>query len=292
MLIPMPSLMPRTSPTKEKADMGNTTKKTTKYVAKVPDEQGFIHYSEDEHRTWQYLISRQRPIAAKYACAEYLEALERMHFPDDSIPQCREVSEVLLQTTGWQVEPVPALIPFGRFFQLLSEKKFPAASFIRSGDDLDYLQEPDIFHEVFGHTPLLTDPRFAEFTHQYGLAGLRTPKENWSMLARLYWFTVEFGLINTESGLKTYGSGIVSSIGETPYAIESDIPIRKPFDPVDVLRTPYRIDIFQTVYFVIDSFDDLYQLAQRDLVALIKEARRLGMHEPTFPIDEHAPKWS
>lgn len=281
-------LIPMLSPTQEGADMG----KGTKYVAKVPDEHGCIHYSEDEHRIWQHLISRQRPIAAKYACAEYLEALERMQFPDDRIPQCREVSEVLLQTTGWQVEPVPALIPFGRFFQLLSEKKFPAASFIRSWDDLDYLQEPDIFHEVFGHTPLLTDPRFAEFTHQYGLAGLRTPKEHWSMLARLYWFTVEFGLLNTGKGLKTYGSGIVSSIGETPYAIESNIPVRKPFDPVDALRTPYRIDIFQTVYFVISSFDDLYQLAQRDLVALINEARRLGMHEPTFLIDENAPKWS
>jgi phenylalanine-4-hydroxylase len=276
------------SPMPEAADMGEATK----YVAKVPDQNGFIHYSEDEHRTWQHLISRQRPIAAKYACSEYLEALERMQFPDHRIPQCQEVSQVLLQTTGWQVEPVAALIPFGRFFQLLSEKKFPAASFIRSWDDLDYLQEPDIFHEVFGHTPLLTDPRFAEFTHQYGQAGLRTPKENWSMLARLYWFTVEFGLMNTDKGLKTYGSGIVSSIGETPYAIESDIPLRKPFDPVDVLRTPYRIDIFQTVYFVINSFDDLYDLAQRDLVALINEARSLGMHEPTFPIDEHAPKWS
>jgi phenylalanine-4-hydroxylase len=282
MLILMPSPMP------EEAEMG----KATKYVAKVPDENGFIHYSDDEHRTWQSLINRQRPIAKKYACSEYLEALERMRFPDDRIPQCREVSEVLLQTTGWQVEPVAALIPFARFFQLLSEKKFPAASFIRSWDDLDYLQEPDIFHELFGHTPLLTDPRFAEFTHQYGLAGLRTPKENWSMLARLYWFTVEFGLMNTDKGLKTYGSGIVSSIGETPYAIESDIPIRKPFDPVELLRTPYRIDIFQTVYFVIDSLDDLYDLAQRDLVALIKEARRLGMHEPNFRIDEHAPKWS
>lgn len=266
--------------------------KGTKYVAKTPDADGYIHYSDDENAVWNHLITRQRPIAEKYACDEYLVALERMDFPTDRIPQCNEVSEILHAHTGWQVAPVPALIPFGEFFRLLSEKKFPAASFIRSWEELDYLQEPDIFHEIFGHTPLLTDPRFAEFTHAYGLAGLRAPKEDRAMLARLYWFTVEFGLMNTAKGLKTYGAGIVSSIGETPYSIESDVPLRKPFDPVDALRTPYRIDIFQTVYFTIDSLDDLFKVAQMDLFALIAEARRLGMHAPTFPIDENAPRWA
>ncbi len=266
--------------------------KGTKYVAKVPDADGFIQYTEDEHKVWNHLITRQRPVAEKYASDEYLEALERMKFPNDRIPQCNEVSEVLHAATGWKVEPVAALIPFGQFFQLLSEKKFPAASFIRSWEELDYLQEPDIFHEIFGHTPLLTDPRFAEFTYQYGLAGLKASKEDRVMLARLYWFTVEFGLINTQRGLKTYGAGIVSSMGETPYSIESDVPLRKPFEPVDVLRTPYRIDIFQTVYFTINSLDDLYNVAHMDLIGLINEARRLGMHEPTFPIDENAPKWA
>jgi phenylalanine-4-hydroxylase len=153
---------------------------------------------------------------------------------------------------------------------------------------MDYLQEPDIFHEVFGHTPLLTDPRFAEFTYAYGKAGLNASKENRVMLARLYWFTVEFGLINSTGGLKTYGAGIVSSIGETPYSIESDRPIRKPFDPIEVLRTPYRIDIYQTIYFVIDSLDDLFEVARRDLFGLINEARRLGMHEPSYPPAEKA----
>ncbi len=266
--------------------------KSTKYAAKVPDADGFIHYTDDEHNIWHHLITRQRPVTTKYACQEYLDALERMKFSDDRIPQCGEVSKVLMDATGWQVEPVEALIPFGRFFQLLSEKKFPAASFIRNWADLDYLQEPDIFHEVFGHTPLLTDPRFAEFTHRYGLAGLQAPKEDRAMLARLYWFTVEFGLINTRDGLKTYGSGIVSSIGETPYSIESEVPQRKPFDPIEALRTPYRIDIFQTVYFVIDSLDELYKVAHQDLLALIREAQQKGMHEPTFPLDENAPSWS
>ncbi|MCA1797881.1 MAG: phenylalanine 4-monooxygenase [Xanthomonadaceae bacterium] len=266
--------------------------KGTKYVAKTPDADGYISYTDDEHAVWNHLITRQRPIAEQYACDEYLVALERMKFPTDRIPQCNEVSDILHAHTGWQVAPVAALIPFGEFFRLLSEKKFPAASFIRSWEELDYLQEPDIFHEIFGHTPLLTDPRFAEFTHAYGLAGLQAPKEDRAMLARLYWFTVEFGLMNTAKGLKTYGAGIVSSIGETPYSIESDVPLRKPFDPVEALRTPYRIDIFQTVYFTIESLDELFKVAQMDLFALIAEARRLGMHTPTFPIDENAPKWA
>lgn len=267
--------------------------KSTKYVAKVPDANGYIRYTDDEHAVWHELITRQRPVVEKYACDEYLEALERMRFPTEHIPQCTEVSEVLRKHTGWEVAPVPALIPFGEFFKLLSEKRFPAASFIRSREEMDYLQEPDIFHEIFGHTPLLTDPRFAQFTHAYGMAGLGASKDDRVMLARLYWFTVEFGLMNTRKGLKTYGAGIVSSMGETPYSIDSDKPIRKPFDPVDALRTPYRIDIFQTVYFIIDSLDDLFRVAHQDLIGLINEARRLGMHEPTFPPpDENTPKWA
>lgn len=257
--------------------------KGTNYEAKTPDENGNIAYTDEEHAVWHELITRQRPIVEKYAAPAYLEALERMHFPTDHIPQPAETSAVLREHTGWEVAPVPALIPFGRFFELLASKRFPAASFIRSRDEFDYLQEPDIFHEIFGHTPLLTDPRFAEFTHAYGKAGLAADKKDRPMLARLYWFTVEFGLMNTPAGLKTYGAGIVSSTGETPYSIESDKPIRQPFDPLEALRTPYRIDIFQTVYFVIDSLDQLFDTAKMDLIGLIEEARQLGMREPTYP---------
>ncbi|HET7588108.1 MAG TPA: phenylalanine 4-monooxygenase [Gammaproteobacteria bacterium] len=262
--------------------------KGTSYEAKTPDANGIIPYTDEENAVWHDLITRQRPIVERYAAPEYLEALERMHFPTDHIPQPEETSAVIRKHTGWEVAPVPALIPFGRFFELLADKKFPAASFIRTREEFDYLQEPDIFHEVFGHTPLLTDPRFAEFTHAYGKAGLSASKEDRVMLARLYWFTVEFGLMNTANGLKTYGAGIVSSVGETPYSIESDKPIRKPFDPIEVLRTPYRIDIFQTVYFVIDSLDQLFETAKLDLFGLIAEARRLGMREPTYPPAEKA----
>jgi phenylalanine-4-hydroxylase len=186
------------------------------------------------------------------------------------------------------VAPVPALIDFTSFFRLLANRQFPAATFIRRREDMDYLQEPDIFHEIFGHTPLLTDYRFAAFTEAYGKAGLAADKRDHAMLARLFWFTVEFGLIQTSDGLRSYGAGLVSSPGELLYAMESETPERRPFDPLDALRTPYRIDIYQTVYFVLDSYDTLFELAQTDLIPMIAEARRLGMHAPTFPVKEIA----
>jgi phenylalanine-4-hydroxylase len=213
------------------------------------------------------------------------------------VPQCEEVSRVLRECTGWEVAPVPALINFTDFFNLLANKRFPAASFIRTREEMEYLQEPDIFHEIFGHTPLLTDPRFAAFTHAYGKAGAAARKEDRPMLARLYWFTVEFGLIHRpRRGLRTYGAGVVSSIGETVYALDSEEPQRKPFDPMDVLRTPYRIDIFQPIYFVIESFDTLFEVAQMDLLALIEKARGSACirrpsrrRKPRLP-ERHRPK--
>jgi phenylalanine-4-hydroxylase len=260
--------------------------KETKYVAKHPGEHGRIPYTPEEDAVWAALYERQMKIIPGRAAPAYMEALERLDLPADRVPQPEEVSSVLRAHTGWEVAPVPALIPFDEFFKLLSEKKFPAASFIRTWEEFDYLQEPDVFHEIFGHTPLLTDPNFAAFTEAYGNYGLKANKEDRVMLARLYWFTVEFGLINTTEGLRAYGSGIISSPGEAVYAVESDVPRRLPFDPVEALRTPYRIDIFQTIYFVINGFEDLFDLAQKDLFALISEARRLGMREPTYPPKE------
>lgn len=263
--------------------------KGTKYVAKVPDANGYIHYSEAEHQVWHELITRQKRVLPGRACAEYIAALDKLELPEDRVPQCADVSRVLRECTGWEVAPVPALINFTDFFNLLANKRFPAASFIRTREEMEYLQEPDIFHEIFGHTPLLTDPRFAAFTHAYGKAGAAARKEDRPMLARLYWFTVEFGLIHRpEEGLRAYGAGIVSSIGETSYALESPDAQRKPFDPLDALRTPYRIDIFQPIYFVIESFDTLFEVAQMDLLGLIEQARELGMHPPAFPPKEAA----
>jgi phenylalanine-4-hydroxylase len=187
-----------------------------------------------------------------------------------------------LETTGWSLHPVPALIPNELFFELLSEKKFPAATFIRRREELDYLQEPDIFHEIFGHCPLLTNKPLADFTQTYGKLCLNATEEEREMLGRLYWFTVEFGLIKTKKGLRTYGGGILSSKSETPYCLESDEPQRKPFNVIDVFRTPYLIYILQPVYYVIDSFDDLFKLTEMDLIGMAHEAKRLGMFKPLY----------
>jgi phenylalanine-4-hydroxylase len=257
--------------------------KSSKYEAKVPDANGVIPYSDDEHSVWRDLYARQIDIIQGRVCQEFLDGLDILSLPQDRIPQPKEVSKVLYERTGWQVEPVPALINFDRFFKLLAERKFPAASFIRSRDEMEYLQEPDIFHEIFGHTTMLTHQAFANFTEAYGKAGVMASKAERVFLARLYWFTVEFGLLQTSDGLRIYGGGIASSPGETRYSLESPEPMRRPFDPIDALRTPYRIDIFQTVYFILDRMDDLFDLAGADLLALIRQARALGQFEPTFP---------
>lgn len=257
--------------------------KPAAYQTKVPDERGVIPYSEEEHSVWSDLYARQIRIIEDRVCQPFLDGLDMLKLPSERIPQPAEVSAVLRKRTGWEVAPVPALINFDRFFKLLSEKRFPAASFIRSRDDMDYLQEPDIFHEIFGHATMLTHQAFADFTEAYGKAGVRASKEDRVFLARLYWFTVEFGLLQTPRGIRICGGGIASSPGETGYALESSEPLRRPFDPLDVLRTPYRIDIFQPVYYILDRLDDLFHLAGEDLLGLIRQARVLGEFTPTFP---------
>ena len=256
--------------------------KETSYIAKTVDEMGNAHYTEDEHAVWHDLIIRQIPLVESRACDEYLYGLDLLNLPKDRIPQCHEVSAVLQKATGWSLEPVAALIPFSQFFELLANRKFPAATFIRRRDEMDYLQEPDIFHEVFGHCPLLTNPAYAEFTHTYGKLGLNASHADRVMLARLYWFTIEFGLIKQNNSARIYGGGILSSAGETVYALESHLAQRKPFDALEALRTPYRIDIMQPVYFVLENFDTLYHLIDMDLIELINQARALGEFAPLY----------
>lgn len=260
-------------------------KTETSYVAHPVDKNGIAAYTADENQMWHDLITRQTPIVQGRACDEYLNGLKLLNLPKDHIPQCPEISKVLMETTGWSLEPVPALIPSDRFFHLLANRKFPAATFIRRRDEIDYIQEPDIFHEIFGHCPLLTNQALADFTCKYGQLCLTANEEEREMLARLYWFTVEFGLIKTKNGLRTYGGGILSSMSETPYCVESDIPVRKPFDVIDVFRTPYLIYILQPVYFVIDSFDVLFHLTEMDLIGLAHEAKKMGMHKPLYKTD-------
>ncbi len=262
--------------------------KTAHYQAHIPDERGFVKYNETENKTWQQLYDRQMVLIENRACDEYLYGLEQLNLPADQIPQLPDVNRVLKKATGWEVEAVAAVIPFEEFFSLLANKKFPAATFIRTPQDIDYLQEPDIFHEIFGHCPLLTNPVFADFSEQYGKLGIKASKKERIYLARIFWFTVEFGLIETTKGLRIYGAGILSSKGESEYALESHIPERRPFDPSIILRTPYRIDIFQTIYYVIQNFQDIFSVMNETIMPLIHEAMQLGNFAPTYPLKNTA----
>jgi len=246
-----------------------------KYIAKQPDQSGHIDYDDVENQTWKTLYERQIQVVSNRACKEFVEGIELLGLKNDRLPQLNEVSATLRELTGWSVTPVPALITPDHFFQLLSNKQFPAATFIRRPEDLDYLEEPDIFHEFFGHCPMITHPTFADFLQAYGKKTLASKEENHVLLARLFWFTVEFGLIKTPEGPRCYGGGILSSKEETVYAVESDGPKRKPANLIDMLRTPYRVDQIQGIYFVIDSFDQLFGLIDQDLDKAIEEARAL-----------------
>lgn len=260
--------------------------KSTQYQSRESDENGIIHWSDEENQIWSELYARQIPLVKSRACPQFLEGLDRVGLNEDKIPQLPDINRELQAATGWQTAEVPALIPFSEFFRLLANKQFPVATFIRSREEFDYLQEPDIFHEVFGHCPLLSNPAFAHFTHTYGKLGLEASKEDRIYLARLYWFTVEFGLVKCGDDLKIYGGGILSSPGETVYSLDSDTPQRKPLDPMDALRTPYRIDIMQPLYYILNQFDDLFSLAEMDIMAMVQEAKKLGLFEPLFPPKE------
>ncbi|MGL4711728.1 MAG: phenylalanine 4-monooxygenase [Shewanella sp.] len=258
--------------------------KGKEYIAHKADDTGFIDYPQAEHEIWRELYARQTVNLPGRACKAYLQGLDALAMPTDRIPQLAEIDAVLQATTGWETAAVPALISFGRFFELLANKAFPVATFIRRKEEFDYLQEPDIFHEIFGHCPLLTNPSFANFSHMYGQLGLHASKEERVFLARLYWFTVEFGLLQPKNGpLCIYGGGILSSPGETLYAMESAVPERQPFDLLNVLRTPYRIDIMQPIYYVIESIDMLDEISKMDIMSYVTKARQLGLFTPKYP---------
>ncbi len=249
----------------------------SKYEAKLPNHLGIVDFSAEENSVWSELYARQIKLLPERACDEFMEGLKILDLDPKKVPQLIEVSRTLGKATGWALAPVKALISFKEFFDLLAARQFPAATFIRLREDLDYLKEPDIFHEIFGHCPLLTNQAFADFTHKVGELGQIMSKEERVMLARLYWFTVEFGLFKTKTGVRIYGGGILSSKGESVYALESDIPSREAFDLLTVLRTPYRYDEMQKKYFIIDSFRDLFSLVNTDLREVFKEAKAKGV---------------
>ena len=257
--------------------------KISSYVAKREDSNGYIDYSHTEHEVWTELYGRQLRSVQQYAADIYLKGLMSLDIPATKIPQCCEINLHLTPLTGWSVQPVPALISFERFFTMLSEKKFPAASFIRSRGDFDYIQEPDIFHEIFGHTPLLADPQIAQFSQTIGAIGRQADPKDYGWIIRLYWFTIEFGLFQQGNDYKAIGSGLNSSPTELIYAVNSNIPERRPFNVVDILRTPYRIDIHQPIYYVLENIDDLFGITETSLMASLTTAQGLGLYSPKYP---------
>ena len=220
--------------------------------------QGWDRYTPEEHSTWDTLFARQLRQLPGRVAPEFLEGLDVLRLSRPGIPDFAELSDRLMAATGWQVVAVPGLVPDDVFFDHLANRRFVAGNFIRRPDQLDYLQEPDVFHDVFGHVPLLANPVFADYMQAYGRGGQRAAAMGAiDRLARLYWYTVEFGLIRTDDGLKLYGAGIVSSHAESIFALDDPSPHRLGFDLKRLLRTKYRIDDFQQNYFVIDSFEEL-----------------------------------
>lgn len=220
--------------------------------------QGWENYSSTEHAMWDQLFERQAKMLVGRVAPEFLDGLDILRLSTPGIPNFDELNERLIKATGWQVVAVPGLVPDDVFFDHLANRRFPSGNFIRTPEQLDYLQEPDIFHDVFGHVPLLANPVFADYMEAYGIGGQRSLQfGGMGNLARLYWYTVEFGLIDTSDGLRIYGAGIVSSYGESIFALDDASPNRIGLDLNRVMRTDYRIDDFQQSYFVIDSFEDL-----------------------------------
>ncbi len=237
----------------------------------VPDRsdwtipQNWDAYTASEHATWRTLFERQMQTIRGRACAEYMDGLSQLPITAEAIPDFDALSEVLYRRTGWTVVAVPGMVPNDVFFDHLANRRFPAGQFIRDGSELDYLVEPDVFHDLFGHVPMMMNPVMADFMQAYGEGGLRAEKLGvLDRLARLYWYTVEFGLVEEGGGVRIFGAGILSSFTETQFALESPSPNRIGFDLERVMRTVYRIDDFQEGYFVLPSIDTLLSLAQKD----------------------------
>jgi phenylalanine-4-hydroxylase len=228
-------------------------------------DQQWPAYSPDEHDRWDRLFARCWSVLETRACAQFLDAAKTLRLSEGGIPEMAKLSDRLEPLTGWRVVPVKGLVPDDVFFEHLANRRFPAGAFIRDESEMDYLEEPDIFHDVFGHVPLLADPAYARFMEAYGKGGRRAMAlGQLHHLARLYWYTIEFGLVRSDASLKLFGAGIMSSTAESVFALESPAPNRIAFDLERVMRTDYIIDDFQQTYFVIDSFDALVDTCMAD----------------------------
>ncbi len=238
-------------------------------------DQDYTLYTPQEQDLWKRLYARQCAQVPRYACDEFIDVLGTLDF-GAGIPHFDAVNEKLAKATRWTLVAVPGLLPDDVFFEHLANRRFPTSVWLRNPEEFDYIVEPDIFHDFFGHVPLLFHPVFADYLEAYGKGGVKAKGLNaLDYLARLYWYTVEFGLIDTPKGLRTYGAGILSSAGELPYCIENPKPHRIRFDLMRVMQSNYKIDTFQETYFVIDSFKQLFDATAPDFTPYYETLRGL-----------------
>ena len=243
--------------------------------------QRWDDYTAGEHAVWKLLFERQTALLQGRACNEFVAGMQALPIASDRIPHFEQLSEVLMRHTGWQIVAVPGLVPDEVFFEHLAHRRFSAGQFIRRADQLDYLEEPDVFHDVFGHAPMLMNPVIADFIRAYGQGGLRAQRlGTLPLLARVYWYTVEFGLVKQADGVRIYGSGIASSRTESVFSLDDGSPHRIGFDLERVMRTRYRIDNFQECYFVLDALDDLLELAHIDFAPVYERVKHKEEIEP------------
>ena len=232
-------------------------------------EQPWDSYTKTDHEVWATLFKRQRELLPGRASTEFLQTQDEMGMGEHGIPKFSDLNIQLKAKTGWEIIAVEGLLPELTFFDHLANRRFPVTWWIRKPEQLDYLSEPDLFHDLFGHVPLLMDPVFADYMEAYGKGGVKAHAlgpEALAQLTRLYWYTVEFGLINTSEGLRIYGAGILSSKGESIYCLESDAPNRIGFDLLRIMQARYRIDTYQKTYFVIDSYQQLFDATLPDFI--------------------------
>ena len=244
-------------------------------------EQPWSSYTRTDHEVWDTLFARQCEMLPGRACQEFLDGVAKFGLGAGGIPKFADINQVLSKATGWELVAVEGLLPDEVFFDHLANRRFPVSWWIRKPDQLDYLSEPDLFHDLFGHVPLLLNPVFADYMQAYGRGGMKAHAigpEALMNLTRLYWYTVEFGLIDTREGLRIYGAGIVSSKGESVYSLDSDAPNRIGFDLERVMNTRYRIDTYQQTYFVIDSFEQLFEATTPDFTPLYARLHGKAAH--------------
>lgn len=254
---------------------GTGRRETGEVRADYTIDQNWPGYSDDEHGRWNRLYRRMIELLPGRATPNYLAGLDRLSLGEAGIPDLETLSDRLEAISGWRVVAVPSLVPDAVFFDHLANRRFPAGAFLRSEAEFDYIEEPDIFHDVFGHVPLLTNRTYADFMEAYGKGGRRALEmDALPALARLYWYTIEFGLIREGDALRLFGAGIMSSPRETVFALEDDSPNRIAFDLERVMRTAYRIDDFQQSYFVIDDFDSLLAVTAQDFAPIYARTMR------------------